>query len=78
MFNYIIKNFYRYLLTCLSFYYQNDIKKYKIISSITKIEIKNYLLKNAKIRNVTKTHAIFNKKVLKLLKHRKLISFLRF
>jgi len=78
MFNYIIKNFYRYLLSCFSFYYQNDIKKYKIISSIAKIKIKNYLLKNAQIKNVTKTHAVFNEKVLELLKHSRLISFLRF
>lgn len=74
----MIKNLSRYLLSSLSFFFFNNTEKYSRISNLAKKEIKAYLFKKKRIKNVTKTHAIFNDKIFNLLDHPQLISFLRF
>jgi len=74
----MISNIFRKLLECLSFFYKNNLKLVKkndpIILKTIKKKLNKLSLEN---KNLKKTHNIFNKKIIHLLKEEKLTNFLR-
>ena len=74
----MISNIFRKLIECLSFFYKNNLKLVKKNDPIILKTIKKKLNSlSFESRNLKKTHNIFNKKILYILKKEKLISFLR-
>ena len=74
----MISNIFRKLLECLSFFYKNNLKLAKkndptILKTIKK-KLNRLPFEN---KNLKKTHNIFNKKIIYILKKEKLTSFLR-
>ena len=73
-----MSNIFRKLLERLSFFYKNNLKlvkkKDQIILKTIKKKLNNLPIKN---KNLKKTHNIFNKKIIYLLKKDKLTNFLR-
>ena len=73
-----MSNIFRKLLESLSFFYKNNLKlvkkKDQIILKTIKKKLNNLPIKN---KNLKKTHNIFNKKIIYLLKKEKLTNFLR-
>jgi hypothetical protein len=68
----------RYFLGALSFYMKNDTSKYEKNSLIINNEINERLEKKKKFLKLRKkTHDIFNKEIVYLIKKKKLINFLR-
>jgi len=74
----MISKIFRKLLECLSFFYKNNLKLVKKNDPIILKTIKKKLdTLPFESKNLKKTHNIFNKKILYILKKEKLISFLR-
>ena len=74
----MISNILRKLLECLSFFYKNNLKLVKKKDPIILKTIKKKLnILSFKNKNLKKTHNIFNKKILNILKKEQLTSFLR-
>ncbi len=73
-----MRDFLRYFLSTLSFYIKNDTSKYDKNSLIINNEINECLKKKKNfLRLRKKTHNIFNKEIVYLIKKKKLINFLR-
>ena len=71
-------NIFRKLLECLSFFYKNNLKLVKKNDPIILKTIKKKLSRlSFENKNLKKTHNIFNKKIIYILKKEKLTSFLR-
>ena len=74
----MISNIFRKLLEYLSFFYKNNLKLIKkkdpIILKTIKKKLSRLVFEN---KNLKKTHNIFNKKIISILKREKLTSFLR-
>jgi len=74
----MISNIFRKLIECLSFFYKNNLKLVKKNDPIILKTIKKKLnTLSFETKNLKKTHNIFNKKIIYILKKEKLISFLR-
>ena len=74
----MISSIFRKLLECLSFFYKNNLKLVKKKDPIILKTIKKKFNKlNLENKNLKKTHNIFNKKIIYILKKEKLTSFLR-
>ena len=74
----MISNIFRKLLECLSFFYKNNLKLVKKNDPIILKTIKKKLSRlSFESKNLKKTHNIFNKKIIYILKKEKLTSFLR-
>ena len=74
----MISNIFRKLLECLSFFYKNNLKLVKKTDPIILKTIKKKLNRlSSENKNLKKTHNIFNKKIIYILKKEKLTSFLR-